>query len=338
MGDRVTHTFACQAITIIPRVATPATSRRTGATTPRHRMGRGGHASESTRSRRMCYDGFPVPIPRPSEHAAMYWNSSTLESLRRVFAEGFTARDIAEPLVSFDASAAASEVAGLMDRRNFDVVGVRQEGIVVGYVERGDLCGPNCGAKVRPIDQATTLSETAPLADAVLGLANAPRLFIRVLGTVGGILTMSDLQKPPVRMWVFGMISLMEMRSTRLIELKCPEESWRQYLSENRLQKAEALLEERRRRNQNLELIDCLQFSDKGQILARHEEIRRMTRMQSRRQAEQTIKMLESLRNNLAHSQDIISCDWETIVGLCREMERVVHGTDEVQQALGGER
>jgi len=268
----------------------------------------------------------------------MYWNSSTLESLRRVFAEGFTARDIAEPLVSFDASAAASEVAGLMDRRNFDVVGVRQEGIVVGYVERGDLCGPNCGAKVRPIDQATTLSETAPLADAVLGLANAPRLFIRVLGTVGGILTMSDLQKPPVRMWVFGMISLMEMRSTRLIELKCPEESWRQYLSENRLQKAEALLEERRRRNQNLELIDCLQFSDKGQILARHEEIRRMTRMQSRRQAEQTIKMLESLRNNLAHSQDIISCDWETIVGLCREMERVVHGTDEVQQALGGER
>jgi hypothetical protein len=44
--------------------------------------------------------------------------------------------------------------------------------------------------------------------------------------------------------------------------------------------------------------------------------------------------MLESLRNNLAHSQDIISCDWETIVRLCRDMERVIHGTEEVQQAL----
>ena len=95
-------------------------------------------------------------------------------------------------------------------------------------------------------------------------------------------------------------------------------------------------LEDRRRRNQNLELIVCLQISDKGQIIARNEEIRRMTKMQSRRQAEQSVKVLESLRNNLAHSQDIISCDWETIVGLCKDMERVIHGTEEVKQALGG--
>ena len=146
---------------------------------------------------------------------------------------------------------------------------------------------------------------------------------------------MSDLQKPPVRMWLFGMISLMEMRMTRLIEVNCPSDSWKQYLSESRLRKAEALLEERRRRNQNLELLDCLQISDKGQIIARHEEIRRLTRMQSRRQTEQVVKMLESLRNNLAHSQDIISCDWETIVELCKDMERVISGTEEVQQVLG---
>ena len=44
--------------------------------------------------------------------------------------------------------------------------------------------------------------------------------------------------------------------------------------------------------------------------------------------------MLESLRNNLAHSQDIISCDWETIVWLCKDMERVISGTEAVQQAL----
>ena len=167
-----------------------------------------------------------------------------------------------------------------------------------------------------------------------VGMADSPRMFVRVLGTVGGIITMSDLQKPPVRMWLFGMISLMEMRMSRLVELKCQGDSWKQYLSESRLQKAEALLEERKRRNQNLDLIDCLQISDKGQIIARHEELRRLTKMQSRRQTEQVIRMLESLRNNLAHSQDIISCDWETIVELCKDMERVIHGTDEVQQAL----
>ena len=137
-------------------------------------------------------------------------------------------------------------------------------------------------------------------------------------------------------MWLFGMITLLEMRTTRLIELNCPGDSWRQYLSESRLQKAEALLEERKRRNQSVELLDCLQISDKGQIIARNEELRRVTRMQSRRQTEQAIRMLESLRNNLAHSQDIISCDWETIVWLCKEMERVISGTEEAQQALTG--
>lgn len=69
----------------------------------------------------------------------MNWNASTAENLRRVFTEGFAARDVAEPLVSFDAATATSEVLALMDRRDFDVVGVRSEGLVVGYVARGDL-------------------------------------------------------------------------------------------------------------------------------------------------------------------------------------------------------
>jgi hypothetical protein len=262
----------------------------------------------------------------------MNWNASAIESLRRIFMEGFVARDIAEPLVSFDACTPVAEVVELMDQRAFDVVGVRREGVVVGYVERDDLGRATCGERVRPIQPS--ISDAASLADVVLGLVDSPRLFVQVLGAVGGIITVSDLQKPPVRMWLFGMISLLEMRMTRLIELKCQGDSWSQYLSESRLQKAKDLLEERKRRNQSLDLIDCLQISDKGQIIARHEELRKITRMQSRRQTEQLIRMLESLRNNLAHSQDIISCDWETIVALCRDMQRVIHGTEEVQQVL----
>lgn len=267
----------------------------------------------------------------------MHWNTSTIENLRLVFTKGFAARDIAESLVSFDASTSASEVAELMDRRTFDVVGVRKQGAVVGFVRRQDLCGTTCGERLCGMEAADTISESAPLAEVILRLANTPWLFVRVMGGVGGILTRGDLQKPPVRMWLFGMIALLEMRATRLIELTCPGESWKQYLSESRLQKAEALLEERKRRNQNLGLIDCLQISDKGQIIAKNETMRRLAKMDSRRQTEEIIKRLESLRNNLAHSQDIIACDWETIVALSRDMDRVISGTDEVQQFLAGQ-
>jgi hypothetical protein len=64
-------------------------------------------------------------------------------------------------------------------------------------------------------------------------------------------------------------------------------------------------------------LFDCLQFSDKGQIIARNEDIRKFTIFPSRRQAEETVKKLEQLRNTLAHAQDILTSDWKTIVQLC---------------------
>jgi hypothetical protein len=88
------------------------------------------------------------------------------------------------------------------------------------------------------------------------------------------------------------------------------------------LQKAEILLAERKRRNQKLELLDCMQFSDKGQIVARNEGIRNLTVFPSRRQAEETIKQLEQLRNNLAHSQDILATDWDTIIRLCEFVQQ----------------
>jgi hypothetical protein len=64
-------------------------------------------------------------------------------------------------------------------------------------------------------------------------------------------------------------------------------------------------------------LFDCLQFSDKGQVIARNEEVRKFTVFASRRQAEEAVKKLEQLRNNLAHAQDILKSDWDTIIQLC---------------------
>lgn len=266
----------------------------------------------------------------------MNWNASRIVSLRRLFAEGFSARDISEPLVSFDASTSAAETQGLMRDEGFDVVGVRRGGLVVGYAERNNLGEGTCGEHIESFDDMSVISDASPLADVVLGLNRSPRLFVRVLGAVSGIVTTSDLQKPPVRMWLFGRITLVEMRMSRMVEQLCEGESWRQFLSDGRLQKAEALLEERRRRSQNLRLIDCLQFSDKAQIIARNEAIRSLTRFTSRRQVEEACRALESLRNNLAHSQDIISCDWETIVALSAELDQVISGTKQVQEAISG--
>lgn len=106
------------------------------------------------------------------------------------------------------------------------------------------------------------------------------------------------------------------MRFSELIEQHCPGDAWKTYLSPGRLTKAEELLAERRQRIPSIRLIDCLQLADKGTIVSRDSAIRQFTIFSSRNQAQDTIKTIERLRNNLAHAQDIIVSDWDTVVGL----------------------
>lgn len=244
------------------------------------------------------------------------------QRLRRVFTENFSAADIAEPLASFDASTAAADVLEAMTRRAYKVAGIRREGTICGYVRLEELAGETCGDAVHPFEDGEVVPDSASIPELVMRLNDRPWLFVSVLGQVGGIVTKTDLLKPPVRMWLFGMITIIEMGLTRLIESAYPDDSWRQYLSEGRLQKAEALLEERKRRNQDLDLLDCLQFSDRGQIVLRNEALRTTAGFVSRSRGEQTVKELEALRNNLAHSQDIIACDWEIIVKLIEHLDK----------------
>jgi hypothetical protein len=234
-----------------------------------------------------------------------------------VFTETFTARDVAESLASFDDETLLEDVHAFMKARDFDVVGIRREGQIVGFVPRDALGGGSSGQHMCPLHDVAVLKDSDSLLSVLKELNRVPFLFVTAFGCVNGIITRADMQKSPVRMWLFGLVTLIEMRCTELIEQHCPANSWREYLSEARLQKAEALLAERSRRNQSLQLLDCLQFSDKGQVIARNEAIRERTIFPSRRQAAEVIKKLEQLRNNLAHSQDIITSDWDTIIRLC---------------------
>ena len=256
----------------------------------------------------------------------MSLNTSTLHSLRRVFQQGFVVHDIAEPLASFDDSTSAPSVREFMETHRFEIMGIRREGRIEGYVQQDSLGDGKCGDYLQPFEDSQIVLDSTTIADLVLRLKDQRRLFVSILGRVGGIVSRTDLQKPPVRMWLFGMVTLIEMRFSRLIERYCPGDQWKPFLSEGRIQKAEELLAERIRRNQDLSLIDCLQLSDKAQIIARNQELRSLTRFKSRRQLDDAAKMLEKLRNNLAHSQDIITGDWDTIVALSQSLDSVLEG------------
>jgi hypothetical protein len=248
----------------------------------------------------------------------------TMARLQRVFMENFSVGDIAEPLASFDAAAAAADVRTIMAARGYRVAGVRREGTIAGYVQQEELAGGTCGDYLHPFNALETVPDSANLPAVVVKLAQSPRLFVTAFGQIGGIVTRTDLQKPPVRMWLFGMITIIEMGLTQMIEERFADGGWRQFVSESRLAKAETLLAERARRNQAVGLLDCLQLADKGQVVLRNEDMRVAAGFVSRSKGTQTMKEIEALRNNLAHSQDIVTCDWDIIVKLTTYLDTIL--------------
>jgi len=249
---------------------------------------------------------------------------SSGESLRRVFLQSFSVMDLAEPLISFDTHSDGAFVRQFMDERRLQVIGTRSDGLVTGVIDLEDVTENGPIGPGRTTADMPLLESTASLVETVESLRSQQRRLISILGYPGAIVSRTDIEKPAARMWLFGMVTLIEMRYSRVVQQFCPEDSWKQYLSESRVTLAEGLMQERLRRHQDVDLISCLQFSDKMQIVARNAEIREKTQFESRRQVEQVAKLLQKLRNNLAHSQSIVTDDWDTILLLTEHIDIIL--------------
>jgi hypothetical protein len=240
---------------------------------------------------------------------------------RRTFRELFTARDIAEGLLSFDADASCVEVKKTLMHRRRDVASIRIRGAVQGYVSLSDLGEVACADCFRHFAPDQVVNGGSSFVDVIHVLTRHDYCFVSALGQVAGAIRRDDMNKPLVRMWLFGIITIIEMGLVRLIQERFPVDAWQTLVSAGRLDKARTIQNERQRRNQYCELIDCLQLSDKGQILMQDAQLLKQLGFDSRAAAKRVVKELESLRNHLAHAQDIVTHDWAQIARLTRRVE-----------------
>lgn len=255
---------------------------------------------------------------------------SSVGDLRRLFLRTITLRDIAEPIVSFDVTHGAPEIAAFMDQRGFDVVGLRQNGLVTGYVARESLGNGQAGDYWLPFESSRILPDIEPLLTALTALREHPHVFITLLGHVGGILTRGDLQKAPVRLWFFGLVSLLEMQLQRFIHERHPANTWIGRLSPARVGAARQLFEERRRRHEEGSLVDCLQLGDKATLFIKDPDALFLSGFSSRQALERTFKEAEALRNALAHANDIIAGRWPALVDDVTRIETLLERLEQL--------
>jgi hypothetical protein len=265
--------------------------------------------------------------PEPEASRAPEFSEEQADQRRAVWRQmnTFSVRDLARPLRSLDADQPVSAASALMAASGTPVLGLRREGRVEGYMRREDLTGTGaCDQVWRPIDADQVLDNAAPLSAMVQVLTRHEYAFVRMLGQIGGVLAREDIQKPIGRMWLFGMVTLMELMFVERIRERWPDGAWQALLSPGRLDKARLLRAERERRGQPAELLECLQFSDKAVILVEEPDLLVELGFRSKRAAEANLKELESLRNHIAHSQDVASHHWHQIARISRRFDEAL--------------
>lgn len=261
---------------------------------------------------------------------------SSLYDLHQLFDRSVSVRHLAEPFVSFDAQRLAPEVRAFMDAKDFDIVGVRYNGAVIGYVERATLKEGTLEQYRIPFDRQLILEEWRPILEALQLLAESSHVFVVAMGEVAGIITKGDLQKAPMRMWLFGVLSLLEMQFLRLIRAAYPHDSWKSLISPCRIEKARQLLKDRQRRNEAIDLADCLQFSNKRTILVKSDCLCHVLGWTSKGVAKDLFEELEDLRDELAHAQDIITGRWPKLVELVKTAEKLLAACEELEPESTG--
>lgn len=160
----------------------------------------------------------------------------------------------------------------------------------------------------------------ASLIDVVDVLAWFDRCFVAAAGAVVGEVERDTVNKPLVRMWLFGAITLFELGMLQLIERSVPGDSWRAAMPPARPDKARELQQERDRRQRSSRLIDCLRCGGKARLVLEHPPAVAALGLESQRAGKQLVKALESLRNHLVHAQDIVSHDWVPIIHITQRM------------------
>ena len=244
------------------------------------------------------------------------------KTMWRLIERDLTVQLVAEELWAPDADSPAADAAQHLRDHGFDVCGVTRDRRVGNWAGQGALSDvATCEDAMQPIEVEQLTAETTPLWEVLESVTKQGRLFVITSHGVTGIVTTADLNKQPVRLLIFGLVSLLEMVMVSMIRTYHPGESWTELISSSRLDTAKRFLDERRRQKQEIDLIDCLKFGDKTCIFVKTGEIADGWEM-SKAAIQRRLRDAQKLRDHLAHSQRLPALDtWGETVALLRTMD-----------------
>lgn len=241
---------------------------------------------------------------------------TTFKELQTLFIDKISTKYIYEPIYCCKLTDESSYVKETLMQKEFDIVGVIDKNSqIIGFAEREELTKGPIKNFTKRIEIKNVISDSTPISKLLNILLKEPFTFILAGEKIDGIITRADINKPIVRIYLFGIISLFEMHLNFWINEYYKHESWREKLKEERLTAAFEVFNNRKGKNEDLSLLECIQLSDKKVILKSTSDFLKIFDF-SKTQFERLLKDVEKIRNELAHSQNSITSnlDWTDFV------------------------
>lgn len=251
--------------------------------------------------------------------------SKSLRTLRQIYSDNLSVSLIAEDIVYCSITDDATVIKTKMEELDFDYFGVESNGKLIGYIVKEELTDTAISNQVHTFTMANLVSESTSLLEILHILKEQCPVFILEKNQVKKLITVADLQKQPIRMLVFGLISLLEMELAQLIKRTYSDEQWKSCLSEGRIVKVREVHETRKEKNEGLALIECLQLSDKGTIIKKTPDLLAKLGFTSKTDVGRFFRVIEELRNNTAHSQEYVYEDFHEFLENINRIERILN-------------
>ena len=199
------------------------------------------------------------------------------------------------------------DIVGLFPAKSYANAAESDEGALVG----------DC---MHPLSEADLIGAGASIFDFICRVRPRPLLVVSG-GRIEGLVAWSDLQKLPVRAAVFALVTGFELTMYEAIKAVFPSgDGWQEYLTDDRLRKAEEEFKNRRGNDSDVELLLCTGFCDKRTILKKRlpfdSQGKKSAAMPiSKGRFESDVEKIEELRNSLAHANSY-AMNWDEVKDL----------------------
>ncbi len=242
-----------------------------------------------------------------------------------------------ETLVTCCLSEPLSDVVSRSAGQQYDYLPVKNDerSEIVGLLHTIDFAqdSPRAGIvmdRYRPLSEGDLMGVDASILDFIKDADSKPRRLVISGDKIVGFVTLSDLQKLPVRAALFALITGLEITMYETIKQKYPTgEEWKQHLTVQRRKSIKERIDNSAKGDGFVDDLLFTQFCDKRDIIIKSFPFSRKKELRIQ------LKDIEKLRDKLAHANEYAATQTEA-KNVCKVIRNLLEIREKIKIKASG--